>query len=108
MTPETLSILANKGVIAIDQDPMGKQGDRVHAEGPLEVWARPLAGGAKAVGLFNLGDRPANMEVTTAQLGLKGALAMHDWPTRTLGKQASYHAVVLAHGVVLLRIADGK
>jgi alpha-galactosidase len=48
MTPETLAILGNKGVIAIDQDPMGKQGDRVHSEGPLEIWVRPLAGGAKA------------------------------------------------------------
>jgi alpha-galactosidase len=109
MTPETLAILGNKGVIAIDQDPMGKQGDRVHAEGPLEIWGRPLAGGAKAVGLFNLGDRPANMEVTTAQLGLKGPAAMHDvWADKDLGKQASYHAVVPAHGVVLLRIAGGK
>ena len=109
MTPETLAILGNKGVIAIDQDPMGKQGDRVHAEGPLEIWARPLAGGAKAVGLFNLGDRPANMDVTTGQLGLKGPAAMHDvWADKDLGKQASYHAVVPAHGVVLLRIAGGK
>ena len=105
MTPETLSILGNKGVIAIDQDPMDKQGDRVHAEGPLEVWARPLAGGAKAVGLFNLGDRPANMDVTTVEIGLKGAARMHDvWADKDLGPLKTYHAVVPAHGVVLLRV----
>jgi alpha-galactosidase len=105
MSPETLSILGNKGVIAIDQDPMGKQGDRLRNEGPLEIWARPLAGGAKAVGLFNLGDRPANMEVTTAELGLKGPAAMHDvWADKDLGKRATYKGVVPAHGVVLLRI----
>jgi alpha-galactosidase len=109
MTPETLAILGNKGVIAIDQDPMGKQGDRVHSEGPLEIWVRPLAGGAKAVGLFNLSDLPANMEVRTAQLGLKGPAAMHDvWADKDLGKPASYHAVVPAHGVVLLRVSGGK
>ncbi|MGZ6013620.1 MAG: glycoside hydrolase family 27 protein [Caulobacteraceae bacterium] len=106
MSPETLAILGDKGVIAIDQDPLGKQGDRVHAEGPLEVWARPLAGGAKAVGLFNLSDLPANMQVTTAELGLKGPAAMHDvLADKDLGKQAAYKAVVPAHGVVLLRIA---
>ena len=106
MTPETLSILANKGVIAIDQDPMGKQGDRVQAEGPLEIWARPLAGGAKAVGLFNFGDRPARMDVTTAQVGLKGAHTLHDvWADKDLGRQTAYKAVVPAHGVVLLRVA---
>src|SRR6202044_4276386 len=99
MTPQTLALLGNKGVIAIDQDPMGKQGDRLHAEGPLEVWARPLAGGAKAVGLFNLSDLPANMEVTTAQLGLKGPAEMQDvWADKDLGRQARYHAVVPAHG----------
>ena len=107
MTPETLSILGDKGVIAIDQDPMGKQGDRVHAEGPLEIWARPLAGGAKAVGLFNLGDRPARMEVTTGQVGLKGAVAMRDvWADKDLGRKVNYQAIVPAHGVVLLRLAS--
>ncbi len=106
MTPEALEILGNKGVIAIDQDPAGKQGDRVKQEGPLEVWARPLAGGAKAVGLFNLSDLPANMELKTADLGLKGKAAMHDvWADKDLGALASYKVVVPAHGVVLLRLA---
>jgi alpha-galactosidase len=106
MSPETLAILGNKGVIAIDQDPLGKQGDRLHAEGPLETWTRPLAGGAQAVGLFNLADRPAYMQVTTAELGLKGPAAMHDvWADRDLGRQASYRAIVPAHGVILLRVS---
>jgi alpha-galactosidase len=109
MSPETLAILGAKGVIAIDQDPLGKQGDRVHSEGPLEIWARPLAGGAQAVGLFNLSDLPANMEVRTSELGFKGPAAMHDvWTDKDLGRQASYHAVVPAHGVVLLRVSGGK
>src|SRR3954451_4321131 len=108
MTPETLAILGNKGVIAIDQDPLGKQGDRVRQEGPLEVWARPLAGGGKAVGLFNLSDLPANMEVATAELGVKGAVPMRDvWADKDLGPQKTYRAVVPAHGVVLLRLGKG-
>jgi alpha-galactosidase len=106
MSPETLAILSDKGVIAIDQDPLGKQGDRLRAEGPLETWTRPLAGGAKAVGLFNLADRPAYMQVTTAELGLKGPAAMHDvWADKDLGRQASYRAIVPAHGVILLRVS---
>ena len=106
MTPETLAILGNKGVVAIDQDPLGKQGDRLQQEGPLETWTRPLAGGARAVGLFNLSDLPANMTLTTAELGLKGPAAMHDvWADKDLGKRKTFSAVVPAHGVVLLRIA---
>ena len=37
MTPDTLAILTNKDVIAIDQDALGKQGDRISATGPFEV-----------------------------------------------------------------------
>src|SRR3954471_17502036 len=69
MTPETAAILGNKGVIAIDQDPLGQQGDRVRQEGPLEVWTKPLKGGATAVGLFNLSDLPANMELKAGDVG---------------------------------------
>jgi alpha-galactosidase len=48
---ETLEILTNKDVIAIDQDAKGIQGRRVTQEGPLGVWAKPLADGGIAVGL---------------------------------------------------------
>jgi len=105
MTPETLAILGNRGVIAIDQDPMGKQGDRLRQEGPLEVWTRPLAGGAHAVGLFNLSDLPANMTFTASDVGAKAPVALHDvWADKDLGKRKTYSAVVPAHGVLLLRV----
>ena len=55
----TRDILLNKEVIAIDQDPLGKQAKRVSKQGDLEVWARPLANGAYAVGLFNRGPAAA-------------------------------------------------
>ena len=53
MSDETKSILLNREVIAVDQDALGKAGDRVWQEGPLEVWAKPLSGGEVAVGLVN-------------------------------------------------------
>ena len=53
MDDTTKSILMNKDVIAVDQDRLGIQGDRVSAVGPFEVWSKPLEGGAKAVALFN-------------------------------------------------------
>ncbi len=105
MTPETAAILGNRGVIAIDQDALGQQGDRVRQEGPLEIWAKPLSGGARAVGLFNLSDLPANMTLNAADVGAKGSVAMHDvWADKALGKLKVFKAVVPAHGVVLLRV----
>ena len=42
MTPETIALLTNKEVVAVDQYAAGKQADRVSAEGPIEIWsARP-------------------------------------------------------------------
>jgi alpha-galactosidase len=105
MTPETLSILTNREVIAIDQDAAGRQGDRVRAEGPLEVWAKPLGGGAQAVGLFNLADQPAYIDVDFAEVGFKGAVKARDvWGAKDLGKLKTYRAMVPGHGVVLLRV----
>ena len=50
----TLSLLTNDEVIAIDQDPLGKQAARVAQEGQMQVWAKDLEDGSKAVGLFNV------------------------------------------------------
>ncbi|HEV2530985.1 glycoside hydrolase family 27 protein [Phenylobacterium sp.] len=105
MTPETLAILTNREVVAIDQDPAGRQGDRVQVEGPLEVWAKPLAGGAKAVGLFNTSDLPAYVAVDFAKLGFKAPVRTRDvWAAKDLGKLKSYRVLAPAHGVVLLRL----
>ena len=50
MSPATAATLMNKEVIAIDQDKLGTQAQRVSQEGDVEVWARPLADGGHAVG----------------------------------------------------------
>jgi alpha-galactosidase len=53
----TISLLSNDEVLAVDQDELGKQARRVHEDrrAGTEVWARPLADGTIAVGLFNRG-----------------------------------------------------
>ena len=50
-----MSLLTNDEVIDVDQDPLGKPGRRVATDGDLEVWARDMEDGTKAVGLFNRG-----------------------------------------------------
>jgi alpha-galactosidase len=107
MTPETIGLLTNREVIAIDQDRAGKQGDRVHAEGPLEIWVRQLADGAKAVGLFNRHPMPLDMQVDFRELGFKGSVNARDiWAAKDLGSlEGSYHTKVPGHGVVLLRVS---
>ena len=78
MTPETLAMLNDKSVVAIDQDSLGKQGDRVSQTGPQEIWSRPLSGGAQAIGLFNRADQPASMTLSLAAVHLSPDAKLHD------------------------------
>lgn len=52
---EYRELLLNPEMIAVDQDPNGKAGQRVSREGDAEVWARPLSGNRLAVVLYNRG-----------------------------------------------------
>lgn len=54
----TLGLLTNDEVLAINQDPSGKQAIRMQGDQPVSVaiLARPLADGTMAVGLFNRGQ----------------------------------------------------
>lgn len=105
MTPDIRDILTNREVIAVDQDKLGRQGFRVSKDGDLEIWKRPLAGGAVAVGLFNRGPAAASMSVRWSDLGIKNNPKIRDlWAHRNLQAPGSYSAQVSSHGVVLLRV----
>ena len=106
MTPETKSILMNKAVIAIDQDKLGVQGDRVSQSGDLEVWSKPLGGGAVAVGLFNRGTSAAPMTLKLSDVGVKHAVHVSSlWEgANPIVANDEVSVSVPAHGVVLLRI----
>ncbi|HTZ58740.1 MAG TPA: glycoside hydrolase family 27 protein [Acidobacteriaceae bacterium] len=107
MKPEISAILTNREVIAIDQDPLGKQGDRVSEVGPEEIWAKPLKGGDKAVALFNRDDTPLPMTLKLSDVGFaSGAKATDIWAAKDLGRlQNTYTVTVPRHGVVLLRLS---
>ena len=106
MTPETAAILMNKEVIAVDQDKSGKQGVRVAKEGNAEVWAKPLSGGAVAVGLFNRGDDTVKITARFSDVGVTGLHPIRDlWAHKDLGRMAGeFSAQVPSHGVVMVRI----
>ncbi|MQL78244.1 hypothetical protein Taro_010672 [Colocasia esculenta] len=53
ITKDTMEILANKEVIAVNQDPLGIQAKKARMEGDLEIWAGPLSGYRTAVLLLN-------------------------------------------------------
>lgn len=102
----TSSLLSNDEVLAVNQDSLGKSASRVWKDGDLEIWAKDMADGSKAVGLFNRGESETDMTVDWAKLGLKGARHVRDlWQQKDLGKFATdFHATVARHGVVLVKV----
>jgi alpha-galactosidase len=108
MKPEIHDILTNKEVIAIDQDPLGRQGRRVSKHGNLEVWARPLHDGSRAVILFNRGTAEQEVTVKWEDLGYPGHLsaAVRDlWRHADLGNfTGKFSAAVAPHGVVMVTV----
>jgi alpha-galactosidase len=108
MSAEIQSILCNREVIAVDQDPAGIQGDRVSCEGPLEVWMKPLADGSKALGLFNRGRSLMNMTLRFADVGFRGRVQVRDlWEHADRGVfEDSFSTLVLKHGVVLVKVRE--
>lgn len=106
MSPQTLDILTNKEVVAVDQDAKGVQGRRIAAEGPLEVWSKPLADGGSAVGLFNRGESTNPITVRFSDLGIKGTATVRNlWTHKDLGTFTDHFtADVPLHGVVMVRI----
>ena len=105
--PAILDILTNREVIAIDQDKLAKQGRRIAKDGDREVWARELAGGAHAVGLFNRSGDAAQIKVKWADAGIKKAHPrVRDlWAHKDVESSGpEFTAAVPSHGVVLLRV----
>ena len=75
MTPAIHDILTNKEVIAVDQDTLGREGERVTKNGDAEVWAKQLKEGGRAVVLFNRGASDADISVSWEDLGYPGHLS---------------------------------
>jgi alpha-galactosidase len=108
MMPRDISaLLANRDLIAVDQDPLGRQGKRVAQAGDTEVWAKPLADGSVAVAFFNKGGQSTPIAVSWEQLGLEGPRQVRDlWWHESVGRANNNYVVFLTpHTSLLLRFS---
>jgi alpha-galactosidase len=104
----TLSLLTNDEVIAVNQDPLGKQAKRVIVnEQDTEVWSKDMEDGSKAVGLFNRSEVPQMVAVKWSDLGISGSLQVRDlWQQKSLGAFGEgFSTEVPRHGVVLIKVS---
>jgi alpha-galactosidase len=74
------AILLNRDVIDVNQDPLAIAGRRIRKDGDAEVFAKRVKDG-EAVVLLNRGEKPMEIRVTAAELGLDAGAA---WEARNL------------------------
>jgi alpha-galactosidase len=106
-SPQTMAILSNKEIIAIDQDRLGVQGAVVMNRDGLMVLDKPLAGGDRAIALYNSTDSLATISIPTGDTGLPRAAAysLRDvWTGKTMQAKSTISAAVPAHGTVVYRV----
>jgi alpha-galactosidase len=108
MSADTKEILTNREVIAIDQDPLGKQGHRVKADADCEVWSKQLKDGSRAVVLFNRRATDTMISFTWEDIGYPAhiyATVRDLWAHKDVGKfDGKWVASVPSHGVVMIKV----
>ena len=104
----TLNVLCNAEVIAVDQDPLGKQAHIVRQSEEELVLAKPMADGSLAVGVFNLAEIEREMQMTWKELNRRGPQRVRDlWRQRDIGALTDrYTTRVRRHGVAMVRLFD--
>lgn len=108
MSKETIRILTNHEVIAINQDKLGVQGNKTKTNGDTEIWSGPLYGGAYVVLLLNRGSASINITAQWSDFGLDSnqmADVRDLWQTKDLGSmKGSISAQVPSHGVAMYKV----
>jgi alpha-galactosidase len=104
------SILLNREVIAIDQDPLARPANLI-VSGPVwQVWRKPLSGGRLALAVVNLGDRPGAAAFTWSQLRLGAPpAALRDvWAHRSGPAGTGLRVQLGAHGTAVYVLTPGR
>jgi len=119
----TLNLLTNDEVLAVNQDPLGRQAGRVFNNDGKQIWLKEMEDGSKAVGFFYtdpdvkrspaeyfLWGKKGNARIILrgVDLGFTGKFRVRDlWRQKDLGIfEKEFVAEVPYHGVMLVRVRE--
>lgn len=112
LDPFTISLLCNREVNDIDQDPLGVQAYPVKVDGNKQVWVKQLEDGQLAVGLFNLGQAADTISFQPKDFGIFGTQTIRDvWRQQdvaTIQEKETFESIIAPHGCRLLVISPGN
>jgi alpha-galactosidase len=105
----TKNLLENDDVISVSQDSLGDQAVEIAHVGDARVYAKNMADGSKAVGLFNTGTTgPITVTVKWSDLKISGGQSVRDlWRQKDLGQfQETFTLPVGPHNAELVKIGS--
>ncbi|MES2851199.1 MAG: glycoside hydrolase family 27 protein [Bacteroidota bacterium] len=122
MSLETVSILTNKELIAVNQDKLGVQAYLYQQKDSVDTWIKPLSNDEVAVCFFNRSKKAVQLNYdwkanpvsdTVSNMHIDFSKAVYSiqnlWLKKTEGSTAkNFVAVVLAHDVGVLRLRKDK
>jgi len=105
----TLEVITNREVIALNQDLLCKQAEKVVDTGDIEVFSKPLANGDLGVCVFNRSGSGHEVAVNWNSLGLEAGSkvkARDLWAHKDLGEfSGSIETSVPSHDVMVFRLS---
>jgi alpha-galactosidase len=109
LSAQSVSDLTDKAIVAVDQDPLGKQAAVVSSTATTDILARPLANGDRAVALFNTGSSTATISTTTTAIGFPGGsgctyTVANLWSGATSSSTGAISASVPSDGTAIFRL----
>lgn len=110
MSKQTIGILTNKEVIALNQDPAFKQARRIFQENGIDVWLKPLAingGHSEAIAIMNRGDHETTFNLSAKKAGISPKNKLRDlWLHKDIGRIGKSRKFTIArHGIIVLLVS---
>ncbi|MBQ8400078.1 MAG: NPCBM/NEW2 domain-containing protein [Clostridia bacterium] len=106
ISEETLSIISNAELIALNQDPACIQATVAKKYGSVEAWTKDLGSknsGKKAIALLNRDTKEQTVTISFKELGLDGVSVVRDlWAHSDLATDDHFTVTIPAHGTVVL------
>ena len=106
MSDDTKSILLNKEVISVDQDPMGVQGRLAQKAGDIEYYGRPLNNSDMALVVVNRANATASLKLPWAEMHVAAGTKVRDlWKHEDFKAAPDQTFTIPAHGSLMFRMA---
>jgi alpha-galactosidase len=105
------TVLLNRQLIAIDQDPLGRAARPEPSPLGWQVWVKPLADGQLAAAVVNLASTPLTARLSWQQLGLSGppVILRDAWADRAVAvNPGGIDVQVAPHGTAVYELTPSR